>query len=93
MAVLPGLIDLHFHTAVGKGYCDHLPLWESLEQFWYPSIRALDAETAYWAAAASYAESIKCGVTTVTARNGSGSVPPRWPTTPPNPPTTATCSR
>jgi 5-methylthioadenosine/S-adenosylhomocysteine deaminase len=65
MAVLPGLIDLHFHTAVGKGFCDHLPLWESLEQFWYPSIRALDAETAYWAAAASYLESIKCGVTTV----------------------------
>ncbi len=65
MVVLPGLIDLHFHTAVGKGYCDHLPLWESLEQFWYPSIRALDAETAYWAAAASYTESIKCGVTTV----------------------------
>jgi 5-methylthioadenosine/S-adenosylhomocysteine deaminase len=65
MAVLPGLIDLHFHTAVGKGWCDHLPLWESLEQFWYPSIRALDAETAYWAAAASYAESIKNGVTTV----------------------------
>ena len=65
MAVLPGLIDLHFHTAVGKGYCDHLPLWESLEQFWYPSIRALDAETAYWAAAASYLESIKNGVTTV----------------------------
>jgi 5-methylthioadenosine/S-adenosylhomocysteine deaminase len=65
MAVLPGLVDLHFHTAVGKGYCDHLPLWESLEQFWYPSIRALDAETAYWAAAASYLESVKCGVTTV----------------------------
>jgi 5-methylthioadenosine/S-adenosylhomocysteine deaminase len=65
MVVLPGLIDLHFHTAVGKGYCDHLPLWESLEQFWYPSIRALDADTAYWAAAASYAESIKNGVTTV----------------------------
>jgi 5-methylthioadenosine/S-adenosylhomocysteine deaminase len=65
MAVLPGLIDLHYHTAVGKGFCDHLPLWESLEQFWYPSIRALDAETAYWAAAASYLESIKCGVTTV----------------------------
>jgi 5-methylthioadenosine/S-adenosylhomocysteine deaminase len=65
MVVMPGLIDLHFHTAVGKGYCDHLPLWESLEQFWYPSIRALDADTAYWAAAASYAESIKCGVTTV----------------------------
>ncbi len=43
MIVLPGLIDLHYHTAVGKGLCDHLPLWESLEEFWYPSIRALDA--------------------------------------------------
>src|SRR5580692_5793678 len=65
MIVLPGLIDLHYHTAVGKGLCDHLPLWESLEEFWYPSIRALDAESAYWAAAASYLESVKCGVTTV----------------------------
>src|SRR5882724_2845346 len=65
MIVLPGLVDLHYHTAVGKGLCDHLPLWESLEQFWYPSIRALDAESAYWAAAASYLEGIKSGVTTV----------------------------
>jgi 5-methylthioadenosine/S-adenosylhomocysteine deaminase len=65
LIVLPGLIDLHYHTAVGKGLCDHLPLWESLEEFWYPSIRALDADSAYWAAAASYLESIKCGVTTV----------------------------
>ncbi|HLY14561.1 MAG TPA: amidohydrolase family protein, partial [Candidatus Limnocylindrales bacterium] len=65
MIVMPGLIDLHYHTAVGKGFCDHLPLWEALEEFWYPSIRALDAETAYWAAAASYLESVKSGVTTV----------------------------
>ncbi|TVZ03577.1 amidohydrolase [Trebonia kvetii] len=65
MIVLPGMIDLHYHTAVGKGLCDHLPLWESLEEFWYPSIRALDAESAYWAAAASYLESVKAGVTTV----------------------------
>ncbi len=65
MVVMPGMVDLHYHTAVGKGFCDHLPLLESLEQFWYPSIRALDPETAYWAALNSYAESIKCGVTTV----------------------------
>jgi 5-methylthioadenosine/S-adenosylhomocysteine deaminase len=65
MIILPGLIDLHYHTAVGKGLCDHLPLWESLEEFWYPSIRALDAESAYWAAAVSYLESVKNGVTTV----------------------------
>jgi 5-methylthioadenosine/S-adenosylhomocysteine deaminase len=65
MIVLPGLVDLHFHTAIGKGYSDHLPLWEYLDACWYPLIRNLDAESAYWAAAASYLESIKCGVTTV----------------------------
>lgn len=65
MVVMPGLVDLHFHTSVGKGFGDHLALRESLEEFWYPSIRALDAESAYWAAAASYVEAIKCGVTAV----------------------------
>src|SRR5580704_15164941 len=65
MAVLPGLIDLRYHTAIGKGFSDHLPLWEYLETCWYPLIRNLDADAAYWAAAASYLESIKCGVTTV----------------------------
>jgi 5-methylthioadenosine/S-adenosylhomocysteine deaminase len=64
-AVLPGLVDLHYHTALGKGWSDHLPLWEYLETCWYPIIRALDYEAAYWAALASYSESIKCGVTTV----------------------------
>ena len=34
-AVLPGLVDLHYHTAVGKGWSDHLPLWEYLETCWY----------------------------------------------------------
>jgi 5-methylthioadenosine/S-adenosylhomocysteine deaminase len=63
--VMPGLVDLHFHTAIGKGFSDHLPLWEYLDTCWYPLIRNLDADAAYWAAAASYLESIKCGVTTV----------------------------
>jgi 5-methylthioadenosine/S-adenosylhomocysteine deaminase len=63
--VMPGLVDLHYHTALAKGLNDHLPLLESLEQFWYPSIRALDEETAYWAALNSYLDSVKCGVTTV----------------------------
>jgi 5-methylthioadenosine/S-adenosylhomocysteine deaminase len=65
MAVLPGLVDLHYHTALGKGWSDHLPLWEYLETCWYPIIRALDYDAAYWAALASYSESVKCGVTTV----------------------------
>src|SRR5580704_8827415 len=64
-AVLPGLVDLHYHTAIGKGWSDHLPLWEYLETCWYPIIRALDEDAAYWAALASYTESIRCGVTTV----------------------------
>ena len=63
--VMPGLIDLHYHTAIGKGWSDHLPLWEYLQTCWYPMIRALDPESARWAALASYAESIRCGVTTV----------------------------
>jgi 5-methylthioadenosine/S-adenosylhomocysteine deaminase len=63
--VMPGLVDLHYHTALGKGYNDHLPLWEYLDECWYPIVRAVDPEAAYWAALVSYAESIKSGVTTV----------------------------
>jgi 5-methylthioadenosine/S-adenosylhomocysteine deaminase len=64
-AVMPGLIDLHYHTAIGRGWSDHLPLWQILQEFWYPVVRAIDPEAVYWAALASYAESIRCGVTTV----------------------------
>jgi len=63
--IMPGLVDLHYHTAIAKGFSDHLPLWEYLDACWYPFIRTLDADAAYWSAAASYLESIKCGVTTV----------------------------
>jgi 5-methylthioadenosine/S-adenosylhomocysteine deaminase len=63
--VMPGLIDLHYHTAIAKGWSDHLPLWEYLQTCWYPVIRALDPDSARWAALSSYAESIRCGVTTV----------------------------
>ena len=45
--VMPGLVDFHYHTALGKGYSDHLPLWEYLQTCWYPMIRALDPESAY----------------------------------------------
>ena len=74
-AVLPGLVDLHYHTALGKGWSDHLPLWEYLQTCWYPMIRALDHEAAYWAALASYSESRAPG-------HGQRHVPPaatRWP--------------
>ena len=55
-AVIPGLVDLQYHTALGKGWSDHLPLWEYLQSCWYPMIRAVDPEEAYWVALASYSE-------------------------------------
>ena len=63
--VMPGLVDFHYHTALAKGWSEHLPFWEYLQTCWYPMVRALDPESAYWAALASYSESIKCGVTAV----------------------------
>ncbi|KAJ4414935.1 hypothetical protein N0V82_007648 [Gnomoniopsis sp. IMI 355080] len=30
--VMPGLVDLHFHTSIAKGYGDDAPLWEYLDQ-------------------------------------------------------------
>src|SRR5437764_3763280 len=63
--VMPGLVDLHYHTALGKGWSDHLPLWDYLQTCWYPMIRTLDPDSARWAALASYAESLRCGVTAV----------------------------
>jgi 5-methylthioadenosine/S-adenosylhomocysteine deaminase len=63
--VMPGLVDFHYHTALSKGWGSSLPLRDYLHSFWYPMVRSLDAESAYWAALASYSESVKCGVTTV----------------------------
>lgn len=64
-AIMPGLIDLHYHTAIGKGYNDSAPLYDYLMEFWYPVIRSISPEDAYWAALCSYSESIKAGTTTV----------------------------
>ncbi|TPX06984.1 uncharacterized protein E0L32_011129 [Thyridium curvatum] len=63
--VMPGLVDLHFHTSVAKGFGDELPLKEYLEEVWYPAIRALDKERAFTAAMHSYCTAVKSGTTTV----------------------------
>ena len=63
--VMPGLVDFHCHTALSKGWSASLPLRDYLQSWWYPMVRSLDAESAYWAALATYSESVKCGVTTV----------------------------
>ena len=62
--VMPGLVDLHYHSALGRGMYDHLPLYEFLDQFWYPKIRAMTAEEAYWGAVCGYIDAIKGGTTT-----------------------------
>src|SRR5260221_11956203 len=41
-AVLPGLVDLNYHPALGKGWSDQLRLWEHLETDSHPLISALD---------------------------------------------------
>jgi 5-methylthioadenosine/S-adenosylhomocysteine deaminase len=64
-AMMPGFVDLHYHTALAKGWNDNVPLKDWLDACWYPMVRALDREAAYWAALLSYSDSIRCGVTTV----------------------------
>lgn len=64
-AVMPGLVNLHYHSSLGRGMYDNLPLLEFLEGFWYPKIRAMTPEEAYWGALCGYIDSIKRGTTTV----------------------------
>lgn len=52
-------------TTISQGYGDDLPLWTYLDEIWYPSIRALNTETARTAALYSYVAAIKSGTTTV----------------------------
>ena len=63
--IFPGLIDLHFHTAIARGVADGLPLHKYLDTFWYPKLRGLKPEEAYAAALLSYGEAIKSGTTCV----------------------------
>lgn len=63
--VMPGLVDLHFHSAAGKGFGDSLDLVEYLDRCWYPIVRALTPEDVYWFALCSYSEAIRAGATCV----------------------------
>ncbi|KAF7524783.1 hypothetical protein G7054_g11318 [Neopestalotiopsis clavispora] len=63
--VMPGMVDLHFHTSIAKGFNDDLPLWEYLDEVWYPAVRAVTPETAKIAALYSYIQAVKSGTTAV----------------------------
>ncbi len=64
-AVLPGLVDLHYHTSLSRGVSDDLPLDAWLMNFFYPEVRAMTPDDVYLAALMSYCESIKSGTTCV----------------------------
>lgn len=41
--VMPGLVDLHFHTSIERGgYSESLEVEEALFEHWYPMMRNLD---------------------------------------------------
>jgi 5-methylthioadenosine/S-adenosylhomocysteine deaminase len=65
----PGLVNAHYHVDLGKASGESSnetkPMWDLLFDDWYPFLGQLTDEEAYWAALASYAESIRCGTTTV----------------------------
>ncbi|MFT4044720.1 MAG: amidohydrolase family protein [Gordonia sp. (in: high G+C Gram-positive bacteria)] len=66
--VLPGLVNLHYHTDLGKAAGEsneRKPMWDLLFDDWYPFLGQLTDEEAYWAAMASYAESVRNGTTTL----------------------------
>ena len=66
LVVMPGLVDLHFHTDIERGgYSESLEVEEALFDHWYPMMRNLDAETAYAGALHSYVRAIRGGTTMV----------------------------
>lgn len=66
LAVLPGLVDLHCHTAIERGgHTEALDLESALYKHWYPMMRSLDPETVYCCALAMYVEQLRAGTTTV----------------------------
>jgi len=69
MVVAPGLVNLHYHVDLGKAAGEFSevkkPMWDLLFDNWYPFLGRLTEEEGYWAAMASYAESLRLGTTTV----------------------------
>ena len=64
MAVMPGLVNLHFHTDnFSRGVGEHLGLGDWLDTIYYPMLAVMTAEDAYKAGMLAYSEIIKGGTT------------------------------
>ena len=69
-AILPGLVDLHFHTYLTRGVSDDLPLDTWLVDVAYPEIRGFGPEEGYLGGLISYCDAIKSGTTCVNDMSG-----------------------
>jgi 5-methylthioadenosine/S-adenosylhomocysteine deaminase len=66
MAIMPGLVNLHFHTDnFSRGVGEHLGLGDWLDTIYYPMLAAMTPEDAYKAGMLAYSEIIKGGTTCV----------------------------
>lgn len=64
LAVLPGLIDVHSHSSMLKGYSEHAQLMDWLPEY-QREHQVLTEDDAYFGCLVSYMEALKGGTTTV----------------------------
>ena len=66
MAILPGLVNLHFHSDnFSRGVGEHLGLEEWLDTIYYPMLAAMTPDDVYKTGMLAYCEIIKGGTTCV----------------------------
>jgi len=66
MVVMPGLINLHFHSDnFSRGVGEHLSLEKWLDTIYYPMLAAMTSDDVYKAGRLAYSEVIKGGTTCV----------------------------
>ena len=64
LVVLPGLIDVHSHSSLLKGFSENLPFLNWLPEY-QREHKVLNEDDAYWAFMISYLEALKGGTTCV----------------------------
>jgi len=66
MVVMPGLVNLHFHSDnFSRGVGEHLGLEQWLDTIYYPMLAAMSPQDVYKAGMLAYTEAIKSGTTCV----------------------------
>ncbi|MEM3452802.1 MAG: amidohydrolase, partial [Candidatus Hadarchaeum sp.] len=64
--VMPGLVNLHFHSDnMSRSVGEHMGLEEWLDSLYYPMLKAMTDEDVYYTALLAYAEALLSGTTIV----------------------------